>query len=109
RAERLASLHGLTLGPVLSVQEIMVSGDDTIVRQQQPWETSSDPTIPNRSELTAESMSGGVFRVRLSVRFGIDAGEKGDKKVAAQAAFDSHAPDMQASTTNMTQTATAAR
>jgi hypothetical protein len=45
----------------------------------------------------------------LSVRFGIEAGEKGDKKVAAQAAFDSHAPDIQASTTNMTQTATAAQ
>jgi uncharacterized protein YggE len=85
RAERLASLHGLTLGPVLSVQEVMVSGDDNIVRQQQPWETAADPTIPNRSELTAESMSGGTFRVRLSVRFGIDSGEKSDKKVTSDA------------------------
>lgn len=83
RAERLASLQGLTLGPVLSVQEVSVSGDDNIVRQQQPWETASDPTIPNRSELTADSMAGGTFRVRLAVRFGIDSGEKGDKKAAA--------------------------
>ena len=89
RAERLASLHGLTLGPVLSVQEVSVSGDDNIVRQQQPWELSSDPTIPNRSELTADSMSGGTFRVRLSVRFGIESGEKSEKKGAAQASATS--------------------
>lgn len=90
RAERLATLQGLTLGPVLSVQEVSVSGDDSnILRQQQPWETSADPTIPNRSELTADSMAGGTFRVRLAVRFGIDSGEKGDKKAAADSASTS--------------------
>jgi uncharacterized protein YggE len=84
RAQRLASLQGLTLGPVLSVQEVSVSGDDnTIIRQQQPWETAAEPTIPNRSELTADSMAAGTFRVRLAVRFGIDSGDKSDKKAAA--------------------------
>jgi uncharacterized protein YggE len=84
RAQRLASLQGLTLGPVLSVQEVSVSGDDnTIIRQQQPWETGTEPTIPNRSELMADSMAAGTFRVRLAVRFGIDSGDKGDKKAAA--------------------------
>jgi hypothetical protein len=81
RAERIARLHGVKLGGVLGVQETQTSGDE-IIQRQQPGDPSSDPSTPRPNEITAETMSGGTYRVRLSVRFAI---ESADKTATAQA------------------------
>jgi len=94
RAERLAKLHGLKLGQVLSVQENFVSGDNPNNNYiQQPWELSA-PEIPPRGELVTDSMNGATFQVKLGVRFGI-ARPDSDKPTAQAAATS----DAQASST----------
>ena len=73
RAERLAKLHNVKLGPVLGVQEVAVSGDDNVQRLQ-PWEVASDAAPVKPNEIITDTMSGGSYRVRLMVRFAIDSG-----------------------------------
>ena len=75
RAERLAKLHNVKLGPVLGVQDVAASNDENVQRLQ-PWEVASDaaPTKPN--EIITETMSGGSYRVRLMVRFAINSGRQ---------------------------------
>ncbi len=81
RAERLAKLHNVKLGPVLGVQDLSASNDENVQRLQ-PWEVASDaaPTKPN--EIITETMSGGSYRVRLAVRFAIVSGDKPSTKTA---------------------------
>jgi uncharacterized protein YggE len=82
RADRLARLHNLKLGPVASVQEQVVSTDNQ-TRYQQPWETSQEPE-PTRDEIITDNMNGAVFRVVLAVRYGIDRGDTPLAETAAQ-------------------------
>jgi uncharacterized protein YggE len=73
RAQRLAKLNAIKLGPVISVQEVQVSGDESNYVQQQPWETGS-PMASSRDEpeISSSVFSEITFRVKLMVRFGID-------------------------------------
>ncbi|HZZ28827.1 MAG TPA: SIMPL domain-containing protein [Pirellulales bacterium] len=75
RAERLAKLHGLKLGPVLFVQESFVSGDSPNNNIQQSWDVSSSDQTPH-GEINSDSMTGAVFQVKLAVRFGIERADK---------------------------------
>jgi uncharacterized protein len=75
RAERLAKLHSLKLGPVTSVSETFVSSDNPTNVNQQPWEIAQDPDPSALKELSADSMAGTPFRVKLSVRFAIASSE----------------------------------
>lgn len=89
RAERLAKLHSAKLGGVQSVQESFVSSDNTAQVNRQPWEVQ-DPDITPPGEINTENMSGAVFQVRLSVRFGIDSGEKMAAQTAAKPLIDAN-------------------
>lgn len=83
RAERLAKLHNVKLGPVTSVQEVYVSGDDNSGRHSNPYQqygVSTEALELPRGEVTAETLSGTAFRVKLLVRFSILP----EQKVAAQ-------------------------
>lgn len=71
RALRLAKLNGITLGEVLGVQEVQVSGDD-----QQVVTTPWGQTIPSHKkasepEISSEQFAEIPFRVKLLVRFSI--------------------------------------
>jgi uncharacterized protein YggE len=76
RAERLAKLHELKLGPVLSVQETFVSGDNpNNNNNRQPWEDESSDAAPH-GEIGSDSMNSAVFQVKLGVRFEIEGSDK---------------------------------
>jgi uncharacterized protein YggE len=75
RAERLAKLHGVKLGPVTSVNETFVSSDSPTNVNQQPWELTQDTDPNSLKELSADSMAGTAFRVKLNVRFAIASSE----------------------------------
>lgn len=72
RAERLARLNGVKLGPVLSVQELEVSGDEAVLNQ--PYYARYNPPAPTNSgpQITSESFAEIPFRVKLLVRFAIE-------------------------------------
>ena len=73
RAERLARLNGVTLGTVLGVQEIQVSGDDSSTYTvYQPWSgAATQPSYADEPQLASDTFSEVPFRVRLMVRFAI--------------------------------------
>ena len=72
RAERLARLSGVKLGPVLSVQELEVSGDETVLNQ--PYYPRYNPPAATNDgpQITSESFAEIPFRVKLLVRFAIE-------------------------------------
>jgi uncharacterized protein YggE len=73
RAGRLAKLSGVKLGPVISVQEIQVSGDETPQRVVQPWETvSAEPEARLQPRIESSTLAEIPFRVKLMVRFAIE-------------------------------------
>ena len=69
RAERLARLNGVKLGAVTAIEEMeMGSG------QQMPYNNMNpDDSTLDKSELVADTLSGGRIMIRLRVRFAIDA------------------------------------
>lgn len=73
RAERLARLNGVSLGTVLGVQEILVSGDDSSTYNvYQPWSgVATQPSYADEPQLASDTFSEVPFRVRLMVRFAI--------------------------------------
>jgi len=77
RAERLARLNGVSLGTVLGVQEILVSGDDSSTYNvYQPWSgVATQPSYADEPQLASDTFSEVPFRVRLMVRFAIAAEE----------------------------------
>jgi len=89
RAERLARLNGVKLGVVLAVDELATGGG-----RMGPYYGGYDPgeSKEDHSEVTAETLSGGHIRIKLRVRFAIDASgaaektaksDKGSKTTAA--------------------------
>jgi len=81
RAERLARLTGIKLGPAIAVNELQVSGDE-ITYTQQPYQQMG--MIANTSEepaLVSDSFLEIPFRVKLMVRFSIQKQDK-DLKTA---------------------------
>jgi uncharacterized protein YggE len=70
RAERLARLNGVKLGQVLAVDEIAVAG-----MRYNPYYGGYDSgdSKEEQEEVTAETLSGGHIRIRLRVRYAIDA------------------------------------
>jgi hypothetical protein len=73
RAERLAMLNGVTLGEVVSVQEIQVSGDEaaTVV---QPYASAAPVPTKQQARIVSETFAEVPFRVKLLVRFDIKSG-----------------------------------
>jgi uncharacterized protein YggE len=70
RAERLAKLHGLKLGPAIAVQEVQVSGDETGAQQVvQPWDVATNSDTPVEPQIVSNSFNEIPFRVKLMVRF----------------------------------------
>ena len=69
RAERLARLNGVKLGVVLAVDEL------ASITRSSPYYGGYDPgdSKEDHSEITAETLSGGHIRIKLRVRFAIDA------------------------------------
>jgi uncharacterized protein YggE len=88
RAERLARLNGVKLGVVLAVDELITSG------RVGPYYGGYDPgdSKEDLSEVVAETLTGGHVRIKLRIRFAIDASataekgtiEKGSKTTAAK-------------------------
>jgi uncharacterized protein YggE len=80
RAERLARLNGVKLGTVLAVDEIAVTG-----MRFNPYYGGydSDDSKEEQEEVTAETLSGGHIRIRLRVRYAIDAGGAAEKTAKA--------------------------
>lgn len=71
RARRLAKLNGITLGEVLGVQEVQVSGDDQQVVNT-PWgQTIPSSKKASEPEISSEQFAEIPFRVKLLVRFSI--------------------------------------
>ncbi len=75
RAQRLAKLSGIELGPIVSVRELQVPGDQT------PNQDDSNPTATKRLE--ASKFQEIPIRVELLVRFNVNTGQadkgRGDK------------------------------
>jgi len=69
RAERLAKLHGLKLGPAVAVQEVQVSGDEAAQQVVQPWDVSTNSEGPVEPQIVSNSFNEIPFRVKLLVRF----------------------------------------
>ena len=69
RAERLARLSGVKLGSVVAIEEL-----ETGVPHQTPYyyPQPDDNSNVDKTELVADSLSGGRIMVRLRVRFGIE-------------------------------------
>lgn len=89
KAERLARLNGVALGSVLAVDELMSGGGRQVPYFYGP--IFSDSNDEDKTEIVAETLSGGQITVRLRVRFGIagaaaqaDAADKKEFPVAAQ-------------------------
>lgn len=81
KAQRLARLNGVTLGAVVAVQEF----DTVRGTVYNPWMGEvpvDDPDTPE--ELTADSMTGAVIKVKLHVRFAIAAEKPAAEKAAAE-------------------------
>lgn len=81
RASRLAKLNRIKLGPVISVQEVQVSGDDAGQRVVQPYEVYQPGADPDSSKreprIESSTLAEIPFRVKLLVRYSIDgSGEK---------------------------------
>ena len=76
RAERLARLNGVKLGPVLAVDEIATGG--TRFNPYYGGYDSGD-SKEEQEEVMAETLSGGHVRIRLRVRYAIDAGGAAEK------------------------------
>lgn len=71
RARRLAKLNGISLGDVLGVQEVQVSGDDQQVVNT-PWgQTIASSKKASEPEISSEQFADIPFRVKLLVRFSI--------------------------------------
>jgi uncharacterized protein len=69
RAERLAKLHGLKLGPAIAVQEVQVSGDEAAQQVVQPWDVATNTDAPVEPQIVSNSFNEIPFRVKLLVRF----------------------------------------
>jgi uncharacterized protein YggE len=80
RAERLARLSGVRLGPVLAVEELVSSAGNPYYYN--PY--NAQDTKENQDEVVAETMSGGRFRVKLRVRFAIGGADPGTKGANAE-------------------------
>lgn len=75
RAERLASLNGLKLGRVLSVNEVLVSGDEASGQTVTNYDGSQQmrPGEPKRGlRIETDTFTDIPVRVRLLVRFAIE-------------------------------------
>lgn len=68
RAERLARLNGVRLGAVLAVDEIGTGGGRQLPYYYGPF---PDAATEEKTEIVAETLSGGQISVRLRVRFDI--------------------------------------
>jgi uncharacterized protein YggE len=82
RAERLARLNGVKLGAVLAVDELVTGG-----MRYNPYYggyDSGDDAKENHEEVTAETLSGGHIRIKLRVRYAIDAAGAADKTAKAE-------------------------
>ncbi len=81
RAERLARLNGIRLGRVLAVDEIATGN----VRFN-PYYGGYDSgdSKEDHEEVTAETLSGGHIRIRLRVRYAIDAGGAAEKAAKSE-------------------------
>jgi uncharacterized protein len=69
RAERLARLNDVTLGAVLAVHELATGGGRQLPYYYGP--IAADSSQEDKTEIMAETLSGGLITVRLRVRFGI--------------------------------------
>ena len=76
RAERLARLNGVKLGQVLAVDEMAVGG-----MRYNPYYGGYDSgdDKENHEEVTAETLSGGHIRIKLRVRYAIEAAGAAEK------------------------------
>ena len=77
RAKRLADLTGVKLGPVSSVQEVQVSGDDWTVQQPNYGypQAAVAADSPKGPRIASNTFADLPIRVRLMVRFNIQKGE----------------------------------
>lgn len=70
RAERLASLTGVTLGPVMAVQEVLVTGDPEMP-QRQTYGMAAQEKQPLGPRIVSETFGDVAIFVKLNVRFAI--------------------------------------
>ncbi len=82
RAERLARLNGVKLGPVLAVDELITSGNVRFNPYYGGFD--SGDTKENHEEVTAETLSGGHIRIKLRVRYAIEAGGAAEKAAKSE-------------------------
>ena len=69
RAQRLARLNGVKLGPVVAVEERTGSGGGQIYYY--PWGGGGDDSEHADNEIVADTFSGAAIKVKLQVRFAI--------------------------------------
>ncbi len=83
RAERLARLNGVKLGTVLAVDEQGAGGArfNPYYGGYEPGDSTEDH---EHEEVTAETLSGGHIRIRLRVRYAIDAAGAEEKSAKAE-------------------------
>ena len=86
RAERLARLNGVKLGPVLAVDDLSAGG------RSNPYYYMPDfgEATEDNEEVTAETLSGGHVRIKLRVRYAIDSSGAAGK--TAQSEKDKSTP-----------------
>ena len=73
RAERLAKLNGVKLGRVISVQEVQVSGDQTLLTSAARVTASGEPWESTGLRVTSDKFAPIPVGVKLLVRFAIAA------------------------------------
>jgi uncharacterized protein YggE len=71
RAQRLAHLTGLKLGPVAWVQELQVSGDDVSPGYSQPYAGYSTLSDTSGPRVTSPQFAEIPIRVKLQIRFDV--------------------------------------
>ncbi|HVW00848.1 MAG TPA: SIMPL domain-containing protein [Planctomycetaceae bacterium] len=69
RAQRLARLNGVKLGPVIAVEERSGSGGGRMYYY--PWGGGDDEGEHSENEVVADTFSGASIKVKLQVRFAI--------------------------------------
>ncbi len=74
RAERLAKLHHLKLGQALSIQEVLVSGDQSSSPMVRDYSGNYQPAAPEAAtepRIATNTLAGVPVQVKLLVRFAI--------------------------------------
>jgi uncharacterized protein YggE len=79
RAERLARLNGVKLGPVLAVDELTTGRSSPYFYMPDVGDTKE-----NQEEVMAETLSGGHVRIKLRVRYAIEPAGAAEKTAKSE-------------------------